>query len=127
VIGVVDLYGITDVGALLATPTPRAWAEKWIGPQPGRATRAREASPLTLVRAGLSPVLIVHGVADTVVPYEQSLRLADALRGAGVSVDLLRFEDAPHGFFDDAELARLEEAVLAFLAKLGVTMPPSLR
>jgi acetyl esterase/lipase len=121
VVGVVDLYGITDVGALLVKPTPRVWAVEWIGPQPSPATRAREVSPITLVRPGLPPVLIVHSVADAEVPYEQSLRLVDALRGAGVSIDLLRFENTPHGFFDDAELARLEGAILAFLARLGVT------
>jgi len=127
VIGAVDLYGITDVGPLLAAPTQRFWAVEWIGPEPGQATRAREASPLTLVRSGLPPVLIAHSIADAEVPYEQSLRLVDALRGAGVSVDLLRFEDTPHGFFDDAELARLEGAILAFLARLGVTATHSPR
>lgn len=127
VLGAIDLYGITDVPALLAPPEPRPWALEWIGTAPDAAARARRVSPLTLVRPGLPPVLIVHSDADTVVPYAQATRLAQALAAAGVRVELVTFPGAWHGFFTPAELARLEQVVTAFLASLGVLDPSSER
>jgi acetyl esterase/lipase len=41
--------------------------------------KARLASPLTYVRAGMAPVLIQHGRADPIVPYQQSVRLAEVI------------------------------------------------
>jgi alpha-L-fucosidase 2 len=63
------------------------------------ATRAllREASPLRRVRPGLPPFLLVHGTADMSVPYEQSLRLREALRAADVHCTLVTVPDGTHG------------------------------
>jgi acetyl esterase/lipase len=57
----------------------------------------REASPLRRVRPGLPPFLLVHGTADMSVPYEQSLRLREALRGADVPCTLVTVPDGTHG------------------------------
>ncbi|MET0553428.1 MAG: pectinesterase family protein [Vicinamibacteria bacterium] len=57
----------------------------------------REASPLQRVRPGLPPFLLVHGTADMSVPYEQSLRLREALRSADVSCALVTVPDGTHG------------------------------
>jgi acetyl esterase/lipase len=119
VVGTIDLYGITDVEALLPDPR-RPWAAQWIGSEPEAAARARRVSPLSLVRPGLPPVLIMHSDADEVVPYEQSLRLVQALRDAKVPAELVTFSGAPHGFFDRFELARVEEHIVGFLTRLGL-------
>ena len=42
-------------------------------------------SPLEYVRAGLPPVLMIHGDADPTVPYQHSVRLKEALDKVGVS------------------------------------------
>ena len=55
----------------------------------------RRTNPLTYLAPGLPPFLIQHGENDDLVPVEQSLLLADALRGADVSLDILA--GAPHG------------------------------
>jgi alpha-L-fucosidase 2 len=57
----------------------------------------REASPLRRVRPGLPPFLLVHGTADMSVPYEQSLRLREALRGVDVPCTLVTVPDGTHG------------------------------
>jgi len=120
VLGAIDLYGITDVAALLAPPAARPWAIEWIGPAPEAGDRARRVSPLSLVRRGLPPVLIVHSDVDDVVPYEQAERLARALRDAGVEMELVTFPGAVHGFFTPAERERLAASVTAFLKRLGL-------
>jgi phospholipase/carboxylesterase len=50
------------------------------------------------------PVLLVHGEADDVVPPEASIRAADALRRAGVPLELLMVPKLGHGI-DDAGLS----------------------
>lgn len=118
VLGAIDLYGITDVVPLLAPPTERPWAIEWIGAAPDRDARARSVSPLSLVRPGLPPVLIVHSDVDAIVPYAQAERLARALEAARVQVELVTFPGALHGFFTPAERERLDAAITAFLRRL---------
>lgn len=55
------------------------------------------ASPITHVRAGSPPVLLLHGDADTLVPMAQSEVFEQALRAAGVPVKLVRIPGGVHG------------------------------
>ncbi|TAJ20591.1 MAG: alpha/beta hydrolase [Dehalococcoidia bacterium] len=77
--------------------------------------RARIASPLTYVRKGAPPFLILHGDADRVVPIEQSRLLDASLRGAGVSSRLLVVTGAEHGLLD----AAASDATREFLTGLA--------
>ena len=58
----------------------------------------RETSPITYVSADDPPVLIIHGDADKLVPIEQSQRLMDKLKAAGVTAKLIVKPDAKHGW-----------------------------
>jgi acetyl esterase/lipase len=66
--------------------SPEAWA------------RARALSPVFHARPGLPPTLLMHGMADTVVPVAQAERLSAALRAAGNRCDLVLVPDAGHAF-----------------------------
>ena len=44
--------------------------------------KVRLASPLTYVGEHMPPILIQHGRADNLVPFQQSVQLADDDRGA---------------------------------------------
>jgi acetyl esterase/lipase len=44
------------------------------------------------------PTFLVHSVADPVVPIENSIMFADALRRAGVPFEMHLYERGPHGF-----------------------------
>lgn len=57
----------------------------------------REASPLSHVSAAAPPCLLMHGDADVLVPYQQSVLMQTALMAAGVPVELLRIPGAGHG------------------------------
>lgn len=60
--------------------------------------RYTAASPVTYVRPGLPPTLLLHGTRDHIVPYSQSTLLADRLAAAGVDHDLLALPYAEHAY-----------------------------
>lgn len=55
-------------------------------------------SPALLLKKAKTypPFLLLHGDADDVVPFEQSVEMLDALEQAGADARLIRVEGAPH-------------------------------
>ncbi len=98
VAAIVNWYGISDVNELLDGANMRAYAVTWLGSAPDREQIAKRISPLTYVRAGLPPVLTIHGDADPTVPYTQSVRLHKALTDAVVPNELMTMPGGKHGF-----------------------------
>ena len=90
------------------------------GSLPNRMEVARRVSPLTYVRAGLPPVLTVHGDKDPVVPYEHAVRLHEALTKAGVRSTLLTIPNGGHGQFKPEERSMIYAAVREFLLANGL-------
>jgi acetyl esterase/lipase len=85
----------TDTGADPADPTTRE--NRLLGaPAPEVPELAAQASPLSHVRPGAPPFLLLHGEADGVIPPVQSVRLHTALVEAGVPAELLLYEEADH-------------------------------
>jgi len=121
VAAVINWYGITDVADILQGPRIRSYAVTWLGSVPNREDLARRLSPLTYVRAGLPPVLTIHGDADRIVPYSHAIRLHDALNKAGVHNQLLTIPGGDHGDFTAAQQVEAFEAIRQFLAELGIT------
>jgi pectinesterase len=60
------------------------------------------ASPVTHVTAQAAPLLLIHSRTDDNVPFEQSLKFKARYEAAGVPIELITLEDAPHAFFLDA-------------------------
>src|SRR5439155_4120059 len=59
------------------------FTEAWLGSAMDRASIAKRDSPTTYVRKGLPPIMIIHGTADTVVPFDQATKLKKTLDAAG--------------------------------------------
>ncbi|MCB0124331.1 MAG: alpha/beta hydrolase [Caldilineaceae bacterium] len=66
-------------------------------PTPEADPLYRDASPITHVSAATPPMLLFHGTADDVVPFEQSALMQAALNAHGVSNRLIAVEGAGHG------------------------------
>ncbi|MCC6545594.1 alpha/beta hydrolase [Candidatus Sumerlaeota bacterium] len=113
---VVDFWGITDVDDLIAGANARSWAMDWVGDTTNRAL-AVKVSPMAHVRAGLPPVLMIHGDPDPLVPFAQSQRLGEALDKAGVKNKLVRFPGGGHGDFSTDDMHRAWNEVRAFLGE----------
>jgi acetyl esterase/lipase len=76
--------------------------------------------PVRNVTSKYPPTLLLHGDADTDVPFEQSELMARELERRGVKHRLIRIAGGPHGFdgkADDPQAAQAFEAVIAFLKK----------
>ncbi len=118
---IVDWYGITDVGDLLDGANRKTYAVAWLGSLSDREQIAKRISPLTFVRAGLPPILMIHGDADPTVPYAHSVRLHEALDRAAVPNQLFTVPGGKHGHFTDAQYSEIYPVIRAFLAKHGIT------
>ncbi|MBT2551291.1 alpha/beta hydrolase [Arthrobacter sp. ISL-65] len=76
--------------------------------------KAAAASPVTYVRPGAPPFLLVHGTADRFVPAAQSETLAAELEKAGADVELLLLDGADHMWsLPDGSPAAAEKALAA--------------
>lgn len=122
VAAIISWYGVFDYTTLVEDPA-RDYAVSWIGPQPNRMEVARLVSPATYVRAGLPPLLHIHGDADPTVPYEQGVREVEALKKAGVPSELFTVPGGGHGNFPREHVLRAWSAIEAFLTKNGVIKP----
>jgi acetyl esterase/lipase len=125
VAGVVCWYPITDLPALDHDATDTYEAYLLGGPIGQNLDLARAASPVAHVHRGAPPFLLQHGEEDTWVPHDQSVRLAEALRAAGGSVEFQSVPGADHFFGGaaDAEVAGIFQRVLDFLAGLEAGSP----
>ena len=116
----INWYGITDVGDVIEGPHAANLAVTWLGSLPDRMEIAKRVSPLTHVRAGLPPILTIHGDKDQLVPYEHAVRLHDALTKAGVANQLLTVPGGLHGNFTPEERTKIFVTIREFLTRHGL-------
>ena len=118
--GPFNLLGRAQPGQPLASNMVDLFGLKVMDAQAERVLH--DASPVFFVKPGLPPFLLVHGTADSKVPFRQSTDLQAALRKAGVPCDLLQIEGGDHGMLSWAKLGSgYQDKVVAWLTK---TLPP---
>ncbi len=96
----VDLFGVTDLFDLNET-THRFEAhylQTIVGTLPAAADRYREWSPMSVVDRIQSPLLVLQGTADEVVPPSQSETVVKRLQALGRTVELKLYDDEGHGW-----------------------------
>ncbi len=103
---VVDFYGPTDFLQMSKYPStvdhdaansPESMLVG--GPIQENKEKVREANPITYISKDrtLPPFLIMHGDQDELVPFNQSVLLYNALKGAGQDVTFYKVKGAGHG------------------------------
>ncbi len=123
---VVDLYGPSDFtqGANLVSPLAASIVINFMGKKPEEAPDLyKDASPVSWVSSSDAPFLIFHGTEDTLVPMDQSQRLYDALKKAGVEADLVKMENDGHGFQKKENQDRFVRETLAFFNRRLMKQP----
>jgi dipeptidyl aminopeptidase/acylaminoacyl peptidase len=96
------------------------YERRLIGPLPEAGPLWLERSPLTYAQHVRRPVLLFHGRKDKVVPVQQSIDHAEAVRRNGVPVELVLFEDEGHSFYREANLKTIYTTMERFLDKYVV-------
>ena len=118
-------FGIADL-----EPTPEGSTHKFelkydhtlIGPYPEAAADVfRARSPINYVDRIATPMLVLQGTDDEIVPPEQAEMIVGALRDRGVPHAYLLFEGEGHGFRKAENIIASLEAELSFYAQvLGI-------
>jgi dipeptidyl aminopeptidase/acylaminoacyl peptidase len=77
----------------------------------------RLASPMTMAEFVRAPVLFVHGAQDTLLPPEESERMAERLRASGTITEVLLVPDAGRlfNFREPQQATQAWQATLAWL------------
>jgi acetyl esterase/lipase len=114
---VVDYFGPTDflrwseqsgTNSVINHDAPDAPEARLIGGRlKDNPDKANRASPITYVSRDAAPMLIVHGDADPLVPLQQSVELYDALKQAGVDVQLHIVKGGGHGTGFPSDVGKL--------------------
>ena len=113
-----SLYGISDLEALLRdTHKFEAKYPFWlIGPYPEAKDRYRKHSPVHFADEISAPVIFLQGEDDTVVPPNQTERMANALLARDKLFGLLMFADEQHGFRKAETIRRALDSELDFFS-----------
>ena len=120
VAAIVNWFGIGDVADLLEGPNAKNYAREWFGSMSNAQELAKQLSPVNYVRAGLPPIITIHGELDDVVPYNHAVRLHAALDKAGVPNQLVTIKGRKHGGFNREEMVQSYAAIREFLRKQGL-------
>jgi acetyl esterase/lipase len=120
VAAVIDWFGITDVADVIDGPNRQQAAARWFNDMPNRLEVAKRVSPLTYVRAGLPPIITIHGDADTTVPYPEAVKLHEALEKVKTPHQLVTIPGGKHGQFTADERTRIYVTIRQFLTKYGL-------
>jgi dipeptidyl aminopeptidase/acylaminoacyl peptidase len=92
------------------------WWRASIGDREEDRERIRAVSPANLADRVQIPVLLIHGVDDTVVPIDQSHLMRDRLRSAGKDVRFVELRGDDHWLSDAPTRTQMLRELETFLA-----------
>jgi dipeptidyl aminopeptidase/acylaminoacyl peptidase len=124
-------FGIADLEQFAGGETHKfelQYEHTLVGPYPERADLYKERSPIHFTDRITTPMLVLQGADDRVVPPSQAELIVTALRERGVPHAYLLYEGEGHGFRKADNIAGSLEAELSFYAQvLGFEPAGSIR
>jgi acetyl esterase/lipase len=120
VAAIVNWFGIGDVADIVEGPNAKNYAREWFGSMSNPQQLAQQLSPVNYVRAGLPPIITIHGENDDIAPYSHAVRLHAMLDKAGVPNKLVTIKGRKHGGFNRQELIESYAAIREFLHAQGL-------
>ena len=127
-------YGVSDftVGAKqFQNHTGSVVVKLFRGTELQKPELYRLASPIFYVSGDAPPLLLIHGDRDELVPFDQSVRMADAYRRAGLPVELITVKNAGHGFFQagpnpiSPSVETIHQSTVDFFKHYLAAIPPA--
>ncbi len=121
-----NMFGVADLSAL-ARETHKfesRYLDGLVAPYPERQDIYDERSPISHVDRIHSPLLVLQGSEDEVVPPQQSRLIVEALRAKQMPVAYLEFAGEQHGFRAAQNIRTALDSELSFYAQvLGFDLP----
>ena len=117
-------YGVADLEALAADTHKfeSRYLDRLVGPYPEARDVYAARSPIHNLDGFDTPMIVLQGAEDEIVPPAQSETIVAALEAKGVPVAYLLFEGEQHGFRSADNIVAALEAELAFFGRiLGFT------
>ncbi len=120
VAAIIDKWGITDVWgwaygdngpAVRKSSSPK----DWLGDKKNDESFAKSVSPVSYLNKKIPPIMIIHGNADSTVPYKQSVDLHQKLVDLGVKTEFITVEGGGHGKFTKEKNAEINLQILEFI------------
>ncbi len=114
-------YGLADLVPFMEGGTHKFECEyllTLIGPYPDEAERYRARSPINFVEELRTPMLVLQGAEDEVVPPAQAELIVEALERKHLPYAYLLFEGEQHGFRKADSIIRAYEGELSFYAQI---------
>lgn len=116
VAAIINKYGVADLEPL------KDWksAKNWLGIKSDNSKFIKSVSPINYVYPTSPPVFIVHGTADPIVPFRQSLLLFNKLKENGVKTQIISIEGGLHGKFTQEQNKHIQNELWNFLNDLNL-------
>jgi dipeptidyl aminopeptidase/acylaminoacyl peptidase len=114
-------FGIADLEQFAGGDTHKfelQYEHTLVGPYPERADLYKERSPIHFTDRITTPMLVLQGADDRVVPPSQAELIVGALRERGVPHAYLLYEGEGHGFRKAENIVGSLEAELSFYAQV---------
>lgn len=116
----ISTYGVADLRAL-TNDTHKAesrYTDWLVGPWPEAEQTYLDRSPITQLDNLATPMLILQGLQDKVVPPNQAFEMAEAVRAKGMPLALVTFAEEGHGFRGLATRRQAMESRVSFLQQV---------
>ena len=98
----VNWFGISNWNTIFEFenlhPVVRKFFLNRLGSKPQYSDLYFEASPVNYANSISTPLLIMHGDSDNIVPFSQSQEFYNLLNNNGEIVDLIKYENEGHGW-----------------------------
>jgi dipeptidyl aminopeptidase/acylaminoacyl peptidase len=121
-----SVAGVSDLNAMLrwvdfersrGDRRTMRWWQRFMGATGPDDPTLATISPARFAARADAPVLLVHGRDDTVVPFAQSERMADALRDAGRPVEFVALKREDHWLSRSETRLQMLQTVVAFVER----------
>ncbi|HWF75933.1 MAG TPA: S9 family peptidase [Caulobacteraceae bacterium] len=119
----VDVAGLSELRSFVAwaqnrsdATTGRYWA-RYMGASGPKDPHLDDLSPADHADRITAPVLLIHGKDDTVVPFEQTQTMYDALKRAGKDASLVILDHEDHWLSRGETRLQMLQATVDFLEK----------
>jgi acetyl esterase/lipase len=119
----VDVESVS-VPNLLPASHPESFESRFLGVSVGSSPlEVSRANPANYAHTGAPPFLILHGLYDPLIPWQQSQLLFEALRNTSNNVTLMVLERLGHGFFNNSRLDFVDPGAITIYQSSSATRP----